>query len=1364
MSDFSVDIANLSPNKRALLELLLTKKGAKLPKIPRVPREGDSNSFPLSFAQQRLWFLDQLEPGKSVYNIPKAIRLSGPVDVDALNKTLDAIVARHEVLRTTFTTLDGNPRQVITPSRSVELTITDLSERPEAEREEEVQRLLKEEAGRPFNLSQDLMLRATLLRMSGEEHILLLVMHHIASDGWSMGILFRELAIFYEAFSKENTPSLPELPIQYVDFTHWQQGWLQGDVLEEQLSYWKEQFAEGPSVLELPTDRPRPVIQTYRGKRQHLVLSKALTESLNSLSRREGVTLFMTLLTAFVTLFHRYSGQEDIVVGSPIAGRTHVELEDLIGFFVNTLVLHTNLSGNPTFRELLGQIKELALGANVHQDLPFEKLVEELKPERDLSMSPLFQVMFVLQNAPGKALELSGLTLNPLEIDNETAKFDLTLSMIEAEDGLKGSMEYNTDLFEEATITRMLGHFQILLEGIVADPEQRLSNLPLLDEGERHQLLVEWNDTQTNYADLPSVKDSSIHELFEAQVERTPDAVALIFEDQQLTYHDLNMRSNQLAYYLKDRGVGSGVIVGICIERSLEMVIGLLGILKAGGAYLPLDPSYPRERLDFMLEDSKVPLLVTHERLLEILPKQSAEVVCLDSNWVNITQESVENPTSDTTIDDPAYVIYTSGSTGKPKGVLGLHRGAINRFAWMWDAYPFKENEVCCQKTSLNFVDSVWELFGPLLWGIPTVVIPDEIVNDPDKMVSAFAAHQVTRIVLVPSLLRVILDLNVDLFSRLPNLKFWVSSGEALTVELSQRFEESMPQSVLLNLYGSSEVSADVTWYDTELMSKEMTSIPIGRPIANTQTYMLDRHLNHVPIGVPGELYIGGDGLAQGYLNLPELTAEKFIHNPFSSDPGARMYRTGDLARYLPDGNIEFLGRIDHQVKIRGFRIELGEIEAVLGGHPSIQETVVIRREDEPGEVRLVAYVVANGTPTADELRNFFKEKLPEYMLLSVFVTLETLPLTPNGKVDLLALPTPDRNRSEMEDSLVAPRDTLELQLTKIWEKVLGVQPISVKDNFFDLGGHSLLAVKLFAQIEKIIGVNLPLATLFQAPTVEHLAEALRDKGWSPPWNSLVAIQPGGSKPPFFCVHACNGPVLFYRDLVHYLGPDQPFIGLQAVGLDGELDPLTRVEDMAAHYTEEIQIFQPEGPYFLGGLGIGGNIALEMARLLMEQGQEIALLTLFGSGHFTTTNSSRESQVYYLNRLVNQIQNKGLTFSLLKKALSQARKVEKKITYILSNPQERRLQRVRKATERAERSYIGKVYPGRITLFFGSEKKSIIKDKEGWLQKWSELASGGLESYEVPGNITTMHQEPNIKVLAEKLRACLEEAQAGSKC
>jgi amino acid adenylation domain-containing protein len=1096
MSTTDRPLADLSPQeKRALLAEQLSKRKK-------------SRTFPTSFAQQRLWLVDQLEPGSAFYNVPVATRLKGPLDTQALERSLAEIVRRHEALRTTISVVEGEPVQVVAPSVEASLPVVDLRHLHEEAREVEAHRLAEEEARTPFDLAQGPLIRTTLLRIGEQDHMLLLTMHHIVSDGWSMQVFYEEMESLYNAYIAGQPSPLPELPVQYADYAVWQREWLQGETLKAQLDYWKVQLAGAPPLLELPTDRPRPPAQTYGGGHETIHLPVSLARQLEALGRREGATLFMVLLAAFDTLLHRYTGQSDVVVGSPIAGRTRQEIEGLVGFFVNTLVLRTSFEGDPTFRETIRRVRETALGAYDHQDVPFERLVEELQPERSLGRTPFFQVMFVLQNAAISDPKLQGIESHTFIVDSGTAKFDLSLDMLNDEEGLHGVLEYNLDLFDTATITRMLGHFQTLLEGIGANPNRRVSELPLLTEEERHILLVEWNDTHRDYP-----QGQCIHQLFEEQVQRTPGAVAVVFGQEQVTYRELNSRANKLARHLRKLGVGPEVLVGLCVERSVEMVVGLLGILKAGGAYVPLDPSYPKDRLAYILVDSRAPVLVTQKGLsLAGELSHGVQVVYLDGDQGTVNDESEEDLAPEeigVTTENVAYAIYTSGSTGLPKGVLGLHRGAINRFRWMWETYPFTAGEVCCQKTALSFVDSIWEVFGPLLQGVPLVIIPDGVLKDPALFLGALEANSVTRLVLVPSLLRVLLDTTSDLNARLPRLKIWATSGEALPAELAQRFKELLPGRTLLNVYGSSEVSADVTWHDLSQESTDLSRAPIGRPIANTQVYLLDRHMQPVPIGVPGELYVGGANLARGYLGKPDLTAERFLPNPFArgEERGAggegitqyairnttRLYKMGDLARYLPDGSIEFLGRADYQTKIHGFRVEPDEIAATLTQSEAVRECVVVAREDSPGDRRLVAYAVLREPEgaAASDLRLYLRQKLPDHMIPSAFVLLEAMPLTPSGKVDRRALPPPEQGLLEEGSGYVAPRDVIEEVLAGMWAEILRLERVGVYDNFFELGGHSLLAMQLISRIREAFRMDFPLRLMFEDPTVAGMSAAL---------------------------------------------------------------------------------------------------------------------------------------------------------------------------------------------------------------------------------------------------------------------------------
>ena len=1003
-------------------------------------------------------------------------------------RALHSRAGAFEALRTTFSSVEGLPIQTVSPSLRLELPVIDLREHEQEERERQAEKMSRAEAQRPFDLSMGPLLRTTLLKMGKEEHILLLVMHHIVSDEWSYSVLIREMAALYEAYTRDAESPLPDLPIQYADYAIWQREYLQGAELERQLSYWRGRLSGRLPVLELPTDRPRPSVQSYRGATLSFEIGERLSEELKRAAQREGATLFMLLLAAFKVLLYRYTAEEDIIVGSPIANRTRSEIEGLIGCFINTLVLRTKLKGNESFRALLQRVREETLEGYEHQDIPFEKLVEELQPERDLSHTPLFQVVFVLLNVPMPTLELTGVTLRPQAINTETSKFDMTFFISDKPEGLSGVIEYNTDLFDEETIQRMVGHYERLLEAIVADPQQRVSELQMPSEAERRLLLRDWNDTEQPF---PAAK--CLHQMFEEQVERTPDRVALIYGDDQLSYGELNERANRLAHYLRRNGVVAESLVGILMERSIEMVVALLAILKAGGAYVPLDPRYPRERLEFMIEDASAALVITQERLTVEAPQHGVSVLRIDADWQQIAEESAENPASIVGAKNLAYVIYTSGSTGRPKGVLGLHQGMINRFDWMWKTYPFAADEVCCQKTSLNFLDSLWEIFGPLLQGIRVVIIPDEEITDPLSFVKTLARQSVTRVVLVPSLLRVLLNVSENLQEQIPKLKLCVTSGEALPPDLLQRFRAVMPHSTLLNLYGSTEASADDTFHDTTAHSSVSTSsVPVGRPIANTEVYVLDSALQPVALGISGELYVGGVPLARGYHGRADLTAEQFIPNPFHERVGERLYRTGDLARYHTDGVIELLGRSDHQVKVRGFRIELGEIEAALKEHTSVRECVLLAREDAGGK-RLIAYVTLHDGPEANsvELRRWLQERLPEYMIPAVFVTLEEMPLTPSGKIDRRALPAPDQTRPQAEETYVAPRTETEKALANIWAQVLVVERIGIHDNFFELGGHSLLATQVMSRVRNAFQIELSPRQLFETLTVANLSKVI---------------------------------------------------------------------------------------------------------------------------------------------------------------------------------------------------------------------------------------------------------------------------------
>ncbi|WP_257450671.1 non-ribosomal peptide synthase/polyketide synthase, partial [Archangium lipolyticum] len=1096
-----------------------------VPQPPEAPRV-------LSFGQERLWFLHQLDPDTSFHNIPAALRLKGQLDVRALERGLQDIQLRHEALRTTFRTdAQGTPHPVVS-SHVVPLAHVDLGSLPPAEREQRALRLASEAARAPFALATGPLVRCTLLRLSDSEHVLLFTMHHTVSDGWSLGVLVRELVSLYEAYRQGQPSPLPPLPVQYTDFAAWQRQWLQGESLRSQLDYWRKQLAGAPALLELPTDRPRPPEQTHRGTQFPLSLGPELARAVHSLARAEGVTPYMVLLATFKLLLARHSGQRDLSVGTPIAGRNRPEVDGLIGFFPNNLVLRTQLSPQATFRELLAQVREAALGAYAHQDVPFEKLVEELQPTRSLSYSPLFQVMFILRLDPLSSVSLPGLSLHPLEMDIGASQFDLTLSLGEDEHGLSGWFEYNTDLFDASSIARLAGHYRTLLEAATVHPGQHAFALPLLTPEERRQLLVEWNDTRRDYA------QACVHELFEAQVQRTPDAVALTFEDRSLTYRELAARSRQLAWHLRSLGVGPDSRVGVSVERSIDMVVALLGVLQAGGAYVPLDPSYPQDRLAYMLEDSRARVLLTQRHLSGGIPSQGVRSIFIEELPPSAAHAEAP-PASGAHPDNVAYTIYTSGSTGRPKGVMVPHRTVANFFTGM-DERLGTTPGTWLAITSISFDISVLELLWTLCRGFRVVLRGENVP-------SQLRQQSITHLQCTPSFARA-LALEPQGLEALSTLQRLMVGGEALPESLASQLRRAVPHG-LMNMYGPTETTI---WSSTHQVSAQPGPVPIGTPIANTALYVLDAWLQPQPVGVAGELFIGGTGVVRGYLERPELSAERFIPDPFWPEPGARMYRTGDLARWRADGTVEFLGRLDHQVKVRGFRIELGEIEAVLGQHPSVQTGVVVAREDGSGDKRLVAYVVPKPGHSLEPeaLRAPLKARLPEYMVPSVFMVLEALPLTPNGKVDRKALPEPDAARPRLEVAYVAPRTPVEELLAQMWSGLLGVERVGIHDGFFELGGHSLLATQVFARLRSALQVELPLRTLFEDSTVAKLAARVE----------AIRGEPGLQAPPLRALPRTGEvlPLSFGQERLWFLQqlePDSPFYNVPAaLRLSGPLD------------------------------------------------------------------------------------------------------------------------------------------------------------------------------------------------------------------
>ena len=1090
-------------------------------KLPLITRAGRDKPLPLSLAQQRLWFLAQMEGVSKAYHIPVGLRLLGQLDGTALRRALDRIVARHEALRTTFIKVDEEVVQRIGSIEDTSFLLLEHDLREHREAAAELERLVAQEAKDAFNLEEGPLIRGRLIRQSEDEHTLLITMHHIVSDGWSMGVLVKELSILYGAFVRGHADPLPELSLQYADYAVWQRQWIEGEILREQAEYWKNNLAGVLELLELPADHARPAQQDLAGAVVELALDEELTAGLKQLSKRHGTTLYMTLLAGWAVLMGRLSGQPDVVIGTPVANRGRVEIEGLVGFFVNTLALRLDVGGSPAVSELLARVKAQAIAAQLHQDIPFEQVVEMVRPVRSLAHNPLFQVMFAWQNLPESRFEMPGLEVGPApSAAHAVAKFDMALTLREAGERIVGEVVYATALYERSTIERYLGYLRRLLQEMVADDSQVVDRVPLLGEAERQQVLYGWNETRAEY---PS--DKYVHQLFEEQVERTPEAVAVVFEEAALSYAELNRRANQLGHYLRRQGVGPEVKVAVCVERSLEMVVALLGVLKSGGAYVPLELKHPAERLKYMLEDSQAAVLLTRQEMLDRLPEFGGTVVRLDGQKEEISCQISENPTLLTTSESLMYVIYTSGSTGKPKGVAGTHRGMVNRLTWMQRTFPVTEDELCCQKTSLSFIDAVAEIFGPLVCGAPLLIIAESIVNDAKGLVDLLARRRITRIVLVPSLLRAMLADEPRPGHLLEKLRLVVTSGEALEAELANLFQSAMPDARLLNIYGATEVAADATCC-TVSRRKASDPILIGRPFDNVRAFVLNDDLEPLPVGMAGEVYIAGAGLARGYLNRADLTAEKFVPDCFSGLEGQRLYRTGDRARWQASGQLEFLGRRDHQVKVRGYRIELGEIEVMLLGHRDVEQAVVALDREQ----RLVGYVVKRsgvGELTVEQLRSYLQERLPSYMVPGAFVIVDRFPLTTSGKVDRKALPEPQwvSLKEEHEVAFTAEEEIL----CGIFCGVLKQVRVGINNNFFEIGGHSLLATQVVSRVRTAFGVELTVRDLFEAPTAAGLAERVRNlRGAGPVAAPIVPVAREGDLPLSFAQQR-----LWFLDQLH---------------------------------------------------------------------------------------------------------------------------------------------------------------------------------------------------------------------------------------
>lgn len=1344
--------------------------------IRAVSRE---DRLPLSSAQRRLWFLDKLQPDSPTYNIPLGMRMTGPLDRNALTKSLGKLVKRHESLRTTIGSEGGEAFLRIASELKVELPFIDLLAFPEKEREDRMLQITTEKARQPFDLELGPLFRVSLLRLKDDEHILMVTMHHIISDGWSLAIFLDELSEIYASIGEGRSPALPPLPVQFADYAVWQNAHIQGDVLQRQLEYWKQRLAGAPALVSLTEDYRRPAVQQHKGSHFPVNIPGELVSELKKLSRREGTTLYITMLAAFKTLLCRLTSQEDIVIASPIANRTHEETEGLIGFFVNTLALRTDLSGDPTFRELLAREKVTALEAYDHQDIPFEKLVEVLNPERNLSYNPLFQISFVLHNTPDPNPGLTGLKLSVVEIETGVSMFDMSVALREEMDGVTGTVEYDTELYRESTIARLVGSYETLLRNLVENPDLNISRVPILSDAEQHKLLNEWNGTKPEY-----VNAKPVHELFEEHAKRTPNAVAVVYGSDEITYQQLNEKANKLARHLRARGVSVGTLVGIYVDRSFDTIISMLAVLKAGGAYVPLDFHSPPERLGFILDDAELGFLISTRPASSELNTHRAEVILVDEIFGEIGGEIGEDLGNGVGADDPIYVIYTSGSTGDPKGVVVTHKNVARLLTSTEQWFRFDERDVWTFFHSFAFDFSVWEIWGALAYGGRLVVVPFSVSRSPKEFCKLLEDEKVTVLNQTPSAFRQLIHADAsDPVKHNYALRYVIFGGEALDYQsLKPWIDRYGARSTrLVNMYGITETTVHVTYRVVgEADVQEGVPSYIGVPIPDLTLHILDAGLNPVPVGVAGELHVGGDGLAAGYLNRPELTAERFVRDPFSSDADARLYRTGDLARRLPGGEIEYLGRADNQVKIRGFRIELGEIESAIAAYRDVREAAVQVVDDSgAGGKKLAAYVVSSthSEIRMADLRKHLKLKLPEYMVPADYVQLEQMPLTANGKIDRKALPMPERRREAAGEEYTAPRNETEERLARIWGEVLGMDNIGVRDNFFDLGGHSLLAIRMFFVVEETFRKNVPLATLFEAGTIEKLAEILEREDWQEPESSIVPIQPKGDKPPLYCVHAKGGNVLFYKDLANRLGDRQPLYGIQARRIGGRQVAHSTVKEMATFYISQMKSIQPNGPYYVCGSSFGGIAAFEMAQQLKAAGDEVAFLGLLDAStpSYPVPLPGNGFLVKKANGNLRRFQHHCRTLAVvpsgdrlkyvsdrLKKGWVRVRRVANN-TYLKTirgfykrfredEPLPSRYIQIEDKIWAAGMRYVPKPYPGKITLFRATNQPwGIVPDPTlGW-----EGISKNLEIHEVTGNHGSLVAEPYVGGLVDKLQGCL---------
>jgi amino acid adenylation domain-containing protein len=1372
-------LENLTPAQRALLEQRLMERRLNAARANLITARDGDGPAPLSYAQELLWLLSQVFDDGIAYNAPGAFQLHGKLELEILAQALQALVERHAILRTTYTVIDGEPVQVIGPPAPVEINYLDRSSLPADERQAAAQQVLKQESRHRFDLVNGPVLRPTVIRLGDDEHILMLNMHHIATDGYSRSALYRDLTALYDSLAKGLESPLTPLRIQYVDYATWHRRWLDGGVADAQIDYWKRKLAGAPSRLDLPTDFPRPPVRSWVGDNTSVMLDMATREALRAAAREADATLFVALLATFGLLLSRHSGQEDIVIGTPFAGRNRTELESMVGYFINPLALRLDLSGDPTFTELLGRTRETTLEAFANADVPYENVVRATNPQRDLSQTPVFQAMIVFHNPAWQTerpkFEPDGIRCTEITHEKGWSKFDLLLGMSERRTGLNTTWEYSTELFRKPTIVRMTEHFRALAQSAGSSPSRRLSRLSMLSDAERAKVTVSWNAHGDPLPESETIKD-----LFEAQAERTPDADAVVFGRERLDFAELNRRANRVAALLHRHGVGPGTLVGVLMEKSIDLVPAVLGVVKSGGAYIPLDPMYPPDRIEFMLSDARPAVVLTHVKHLDALPDEHDTVLALDAPGI-LDGLGEENPMTTATGDDLAYIIYTSGSTGKPKGAMIANRSLASAHFAYERAYRLRELTAHLQMASFSFDVFTGDLIRSLLVGAKLVLCPIEVVVDPPALYELMRREQIDAAEFVPATASLLFEHLDRERQRLDFMKLVIVSSEAWRNERYEFFKALCGEETrLINSYGLTEATIDSTWFepgpDVELVPGRF--VPIGRPLDNTEIYVLDSNLEPQPIGVPGELCVGGVAVARGYLNRRELTAERFVPDPFSEAPGALLYRTGDRARWLADGTIDFLGRNDRQLKIRGFRIEPGEIESVLERHPAVHAAAVTDRTDESGSARLVAYLTPaewGSQPPFDELRTLVGEHLPAYMIPSAWVLMESLPLTPNGKVDLAALPDPDFDRSASASEFVAPRTETERRLAEVWSDVLRVEQVGVHDDFFALGGHSLLAVRLFSEIERVLGVRLPLAVLFQSATVADLAAMIDlESAGESTLSSIIELSPGDGtgRKPFFLVGWVDGDLMGYQGLAeHWQG--QPLYGLLAPGVDGRVLPRDTIEGIAEHYIEEILSFQPEGPYYIGGFCFSGVVAFEMARQLEARGAELGMVALIdaywhGSRRLTRVEIEREKWAAF--RAANM---RGRAAWVRRRAVGLKNRIRTELYFRRGYLTLDLLGRLRRAAPaaggrrdlvtiaggRAAKRYVPQPSEIRIDFFRAQTGESADPTV------WEHLALGGVALHQVVSDTmshVTILKEPGVRLLAAQMRELLLAGAAAS--